>query len=708
MRVESLEAVHRYAKSGIMVRESLASTARMVSLFATPTGPTELPAEDRTGEDQVEFNFRRGTGDGANNINLGSPGFPNAWLRLARRGSIVYGLVSRDGSNWTSAASVDTSTWPAGALKPNVLLGLGASSHEDTRLVHTELRDFTPVTAVGQLRIVGQPTNSIGVVGSNARFSVQLNDPVDATYQWYVGTTLIPGATNSSYITSTLSEQQNKALYSVRVNGPGGNLTSAEAPLSVVTIEPPASPDLFFDFDDGEVPFGTEVYGTAEVDPSGGLGGSAGLILTRAANNQNGAFIIQDFNGGAAVNSFNLAFKLKIGPGSAKPADGFSVSFGTNIPAAVFSAPQQGIGPGLAISFDFYDNGEFEAPAIDVFYGVDPASLPLNLTGNILHRSVALSDLVTSRYVEVIIRMNPDGKLDLLFDGDVIAYQLQTPFVPVLAGRFGFGAYAGGQNALQSIDDVRIATTTLGSDAYVSSISPLGNNVSAQPDIIVGLVDQSTAFDRNAFTLQVNESSVVPEIINDPDVGATTLKYSVPSLLAAGSTNRITLIWTDTAGTQRTNSSSFRVGSYVTLPATSALPAGSGNSQDSGFAVRLYQVNTNIVASSSYAESILAGERGGNVADLTIANEEGVFVDPSATTTIDYDVNAAPVGLSTFPGIPGLTDSKENFAAEVKTYIEFAQPGFYQMAVRSDDGFVLTAGDENAPVILGSFSGERE
>src|SRR6186713_3343889 len=41
VRVESLESVHRYAKSGLMVRESLSSTARMVSLFATPTGPTE-------------------------------------------------------------------------------------------------------------------------------------------------------------------------------------------------------------------------------------------------------------------------------------------------------------------------------------------------------------------------------------------------------------------------------------------------------------------------------------------------------------------------------------------------------------------------------------------------------------------------------------------------------------------------------------------
>src|SRR5690606_24606742 len=101
------------------------------------------------------------------------------------------------------------------------------------------------------------------------------------------------------------------------------------------------------------------------------------------------------------VDAFSLAFKLKIGPGSARPADGFSISFGPEIPNAVFPAPQQGVGPGLAISFDIYDNGGAEAPAIDVFHGVDPAVLPLNLTGNLLHKPLPVTDLVTSRYVDV-------------------------------------------------------------------------------------------------------------------------------------------------------------------------------------------------------------------------------------------------------------------------------------------------------------------
>src|SRR4051812_12836745 len=87
VRVDSIEKVHRYAKTGLMVRESLSATSRMVSLFATPTGATQFPTDTPTGEDQVEFNFRRASGDGSNSILLGSPGYPKAWLRLARRGS---------------------------------------------------------------------------------------------------------------------------------------------------------------------------------------------------------------------------------------------------------------------------------------------------------------------------------------------------------------------------------------------------------------------------------------------------------------------------------------------------------------------------------------------------------------------------------------------------------------------------------------------
>ena len=709
VRVESLEPVHRYAKTGLMVREGLTATSRMVSLFATPTGPTELPPENPVGEDQVEFNFRRAAGDGANNINLGSPGYPNAWLRLARRGNVFYGLVSRDGVNWTTNASVDTATWPGGVFRNPVYLGIGSSSHDNSRLVHSELRNFSPATSGGVVQISQPPINMIGLEGSTVTFSVGLSDPVDAQYQWLVNNSPIPGATNLTYTTPTLSSTNNNSRYKVNVTGANGSpLTSTEATLTVVSITAPAFPQVIFDFDDGQVPAGTRIFGSATVDPAEGVGASGGLLLTPAIGSQSGSFVVQDFNGGLVVDGFTVAFKLKIGPGSSKPGDGVSFSFGTNVPNSLFPAPQQGVGPGLAVSFDLYDNGDLEAPAIDVFYGVDPAITPLNLKGNILHKAVPLSAILTSRYVDVIVRMNPDGKLDLVYDGEIIAYQLQTPFSPQAGGRFGFGGLTGGQYALQAIDDVLIDTSVKTTDAYLGSISPLGNNVSATPLIRVELVDLQTAVDTNSIQLRFNGAAVTSSLSVDDVAKVTTVSYAVTNQLPAFSTNTVTIIWSDNAANQHTNSATFKVGNYVTLPTASATAVGTGKSSDAGFKVRVYQIGTPLTATSVFAESVLAGDRGANLADLTVTDETGYFTDPAITSILDYDVNAPPAGISTFPGIPGITDSKENFASEMLTFIEFPAAGFYQMGVRSDDGFLLTAGGPSNPVNVGAFEGERE
>ena len=332
----------------------------------------------------------------------------------------------------------------------------------------------------------------------------------------------------------------------------------------------------------------------------------------------------------------------------------------------------------------------------------------MNLKGNLVHHRLPLNELVNSRYVDVIIRMNKGGKLDLLYDGKVIAYQVQTPFTPVSGGRFGFGAYAGGQNAFHGLDDLQIETTALSGGTYITSLSPLGNNNSARPEISVTIADQDTALDPTSVVLELNDSPVTPTISRDELMFTTTLSYVVPQLLPALSQNTITVAWTDTAGTRQTNSSTFRVGDYTTLPASLALPVGAGVSTDSGFKVKIYQIQTNLTANSAFAESILAGQRGDNVAETTFADENGYFVEPSMTSTANFDLNSAPLGLSTFPGIPGLTDSEENFVAEILAYVEIPAAGFYRMGVRTDDGFVLKAGHSEDGPVLGVFEGERE
>jgi hypothetical protein len=710
VRVESLQPVHRYAKTGLMVREGLGTTSRMVSLFSTPTGPTVLPPDTPAGSDNVEFNFRRALADGKNSANLGPPGYPNAWLRLARRGSVFYGMIGQDGVNWTTNGMVDTATWPGGAFKANTLLGLGASSHDDTVTVQSELRQFSPVSSVGAVQVIQQPVDTLGLLGHPVTFSVLLNDPVDSKYQWYTNNVAITGATNITYTTANLTAAYSGEIFKVSATGPGGSTTSSNATLTVVAINPPANPIAVYDFDDGQVPDGTAVYGTALVDPAAGYGGSGGLILTTNLNNQNGSFVIDDLNPGSAVDSFTVAFKMKIGPGSSNPADGVSLSFGTDIPDGTFTAPQQGVGPGLAVSFDIYDNGNNEAPAIDIFYGVDPSMVPQNLMGNIVHKPFTKAQMVNSRYVDVVLHMGSDGKVDLAYDGIVMAYHVQTGYTPTTGGRFGFGAYCGGQNAQQYIDDISIETTTVGNGAYLQSIAPLGNAVPASPTIVAQLVDVVTLVDTNSIHLSFNNSPVAPSITQDS--GVTTVQYAVSGLLAPNSTNTVTLVWSDngTPVATHTNTATFKVENYATLPTSIALPLGSGNANDSGFKVRIYQIDGTLDTSSQAAENALAGKLGDNIATPGGTDTNGFVMDPTLTSVINYDVNPNSAGTSiTFPGIPGMTGSKENFAAEILTYLQFPTAGYYQMDVLSDDGFKLTAGAPGSanPLVVGSFEGAR-
>src|SRR5262245_20823371 len=57
------------------------------------------------------------------------------------------------------------------------------------------------------------------------------------------------------------------------------------------------------DFNSG-TPAGGSVNGTAIIDATGGVGDSGVLKLTTADNSQQGSFVINDLDGGAAVSGF--------------------------------------------------------------------------------------------------------------------------------------------------------------------------------------------------------------------------------------------------------------------------------------------------------------------------------------------------------------------------------------------------------------------
>jgi hypothetical protein len=80
---------------------------------------------------------------------------------------------------------------------------------------------------------------------------------------------------------------------------------------------------------------------------------------------QNGSYILPDFNGGAAIQSFTATFKSAVGGGSSLGAQGFSFVLGNDLPTDTPFRESGGWGgdppahiftQGLIISFDTIDN----------------------------------------------------------------------------------------------------------------------------------------------------------------------------------------------------------------------------------------------------------------------------------------------------------------------------------------------------------------
>ncbi|MCI0743798.1 MAG: hypothetical protein L0Y58_00180, partial [Verrucomicrobia subdivision 3 bacterium] len=346
----------------------------------------------------------------------------------------------------------------------------------------------------GPVAFIREPADTVALVGTTATFSAVVNDPARSTFQWQrkdpgAGSFVnISGATSGSFTTPVLSLADNGAEYRVVVTGPNNTITSRAALLTVITIDKP-TPNISLNFDDGAVPAGSVVSGNAFVDTTGGVGGSGTLKLTINQDGQIGSFIItNDVDAGARVWSFVACFQMRVGGGEIPPADGFSFVWASDLEG---SFGEEGAGSGLIVAFDIFDNGGGEAPAIDVRFN----------TMELRHTVVPISlletdDGTTPTYVPVIVRVENDGTLDVVYDNVVIYHNLPLPgFNGMVGGRFGWGARTGGLNENHWIDDIQIATSTV--EPFRLSVTRLP---SGQIQITYNGVLQSAASLTGTFT----------------------------------------------------------------------------------------------------------------------------------------------------------------------------------------------------------------
>ena len=357
-----------------------------------------------------------------------------------------YGLTTSYGSNTVSGqfASNNFATLPVLAT----VVGLKPATLYHFRLVATNSlgtnagADLTFTTA--PLQIGEQPVGTVACVGSSVRFSVEAN-ATGASYQWQrlnpgqIGFSNISGATQSFYDTPPVTSVEDGASFRVLVSVGGANLASSQALLSVIAI---TAPTVTYDFNSG-LPPDTAIYGNAFL--SGGV-----LELNDNAGEQTGAFLTTDLAPGRVVRGFTAAFQMQVnqGAGSFAPADGFSFNWATDLPNGTYALAEEGEGSGLRVCFDTWDNGEAEAPAIDVWWNAtlvarQPVPIPFLVRGPVFN--------------DVKIRLSPDGLLDVTYACEPVFARLPVPgYTPQLNARFGLGSRTGGAYETHSLDNLAL------------------------------------------------------------------------------------------------------------------------------------------------------------------------------------------------------------------------------------------------------------
>ena len=416
------------------------------------------------------------------------------------------------------------------------------------------------------------------------------------------------------------------------------------------------------------------------------------LKLTYALEqSEKGSLVLDDLDAGQVIGSFTARFKLLIGGGTG--AEGFSFNFAPDLPDAPFG--QEGDGQGLTVSFDTYDSGGNEAPAVDIKWG----------GAVVLHRSVGYGFLRQNKFVDVVVQAKEDGTMFVSY-GSSVVYSNVFAYLPT-QGRFGFGAATGGSRDNHWMDDLSITTTPL-SAPYVQAASPTGPNIGAFPVVNIQLQDSGQQVLANSVTLGFDGTPVQATVQKQGAV--TTVSYNPTGPLQRSSTHALNLAFKDSGGIQHNTQYDFTVADYILLSSSTALPADQVDTTQSGFRVRPVQAraDANLLNSLAVTVAQLAGTLIDPLTQLPFGNMAIPGSNPDGSYdesgVISYELESAP-----FPGLPGSEASTDFAAEDVTTYLDLNK-GYHYFSVNSDDGFRVTSGTNPRDAfaqVLGEWEGTR-
>jgi regulation of enolase protein 1 (concanavalin A-like superfamily) len=108
-RVTGLNDTHRWAKAGVMIRESLTAGSRHAMMVTSPS---------------MGMAFQRRLSTSGESVHTaGSGSAAPRWVALERSGNVIFAYESTNGVNWTLVGSQTI------AMNQNVYVGLAVTSH---------------------------------------------------------------------------------------------------------------------------------------------------------------------------------------------------------------------------------------------------------------------------------------------------------------------------------------------------------------------------------------------------------------------------------------------------------------------------------------------------------------------------------------------------------------------------------------------------
>jgi len=321
---------------------------------------------------------------------------------------------------------------------------------------------------------------------------------------------------------------------------------------------------------------------------TGSYDNSGYMSINDAINGVQGTIVLPDIDAGTVVNSFKFYSKIRIGGGTTRPADGMSISFADDPGATV---GEEGTTTGLSVNLDTWDNGNGEAPAIEIkwnnvvvarkrFAGDSESAGPGYL---IPERDPVTGAPIpiqtdppgtgtggTPVWADFEFSVTAAGAASVRYKGYDIFKDVVVGWTPRV-GRFVIGGRTGGANEAHWIDNIGVTTdTATDPPPLFISTSPAANPAAHLNEFtpVVFIIDEAVSFedvDRNTIRLTIGGQDVTtaPGTViqfDTPATGQITITHTPGGLgFAPGSRLEAVLTYSTLTGAPFTARKQLRI-----------------------------------------------------------------------------------------------------------------------------------------------------